>query len=50
MIASDAVAEGTPALSAEQAAAFDAAFDGVRQLSRELLPPSWVSRAPEAPA
>jgi hypothetical protein len=48
VIASDAVAEGTPALSAEQAAAFDAAFDGVRALSRELLPPSWVSRAPEA--
>jgi dihydrodipicolinate synthase/N-acetylneuraminate lyase len=48
VVASDAVAEGTPALSAEQAAAFDAAFDGVRQLSRELLPPSWVSRAPEA--
>jgi dihydrodipicolinate synthase/N-acetylneuraminate lyase len=48
VIESDAVAEGTPALSAEQAAAFDAAFDGVRRLARELLPPSWLSREPEA--
>jgi dihydrodipicolinate synthase/N-acetylneuraminate lyase len=50
VIRSDAVAEGTPALSPEQASGFDARFDAVRALSRELLPPSWVSRAPEAGA
>jgi dihydrodipicolinate synthase/N-acetylneuraminate lyase len=48
VIASDAVAEGTPALSAEQAAAFDDAFDGVRRLAAERLPPSWLSRRPGA--
>jgi len=48
VIASDAVADGTPALSAEQAGGFDAAFDRVRALAGELLPPSWLSRAPEA--
>jgi hypothetical protein len=50
VIRSDAVAEGTPALAPEEAAAFDARFDAVRGLAREVLPPSWVSRAPEAPA
>ncbi len=44
VIGCDAVAEGTPALTPEQAAAFDAAFDGVQQLARELLPPSWLSQ------
>jgi dihydrodipicolinate synthase/N-acetylneuraminate lyase len=48
VVASDAVAEGTPALSAEQAAAFDDAFDGVRRLAAERLPPSWLSRRPGA--
>jgi dihydrodipicolinate synthase/N-acetylneuraminate lyase len=47
VIGSDAVAEGTPALTPEEAAGFDERFDGVRRLARELLPPSWVSRAPE---
>ena len=47
MIGSDAVAEGTPALSADEAAAFDARFDAVRALASDLLPPSWVSRALE---
>jgi hypothetical protein len=50
VVGSDQVAEGTPALSPEQAAAFDAAFDEVRRLARELLPPSWLSRAPEVVA
>jgi dihydrodipicolinate synthase/N-acetylneuraminate lyase len=50
VIRSDAVAEGTPALSPEQASTFDARFEAVRALSHELLPPSWVSRAPEAGA
>jgi hypothetical protein len=44
VIGEDAVAEGTKALAPEQAAAFDEAFDGVRQLARELLPPSWLSQ------
>jgi hypothetical protein len=43
VIGCDAVAEGTPPLTPEQAAAFDTAFDGVRQLASELLPPSWLS-------
>ena len=43
VIGDDAVAKGTKALTPEQAAAFDAAFDGVRQLARELLPQSWLS-------
>jgi dihydrodipicolinate synthase/N-acetylneuraminate lyase len=48
VIGEDAVAEGTKALAPEQAAAFDEAFDGVRQLARELLPPSWLSQPLEA--
>jgi dihydrodipicolinate synthase/N-acetylneuraminate lyase len=44
---SDAVAEGTPGLAPDEAAAFDAAFDAVTKLSRELLPASWVSRVEE---
>jgi hypothetical protein len=43
VIASDAVAPGTPALSAEEAAAFDAAFAGVQRLAREGLDPTWVT-------
>jgi dihydrodipicolinate synthase/N-acetylneuraminate lyase len=50
VIGSDAVAEGTKALSPEQAAAFDAAFDDARRLARELLPASWLSRRPEGAA
>jgi len=50
VVASDAVAEGTPALSQEEAARFDAAFEGVTALSEELLPASWVTRPPEASA
>jgi dihydrodipicolinate synthase/N-acetylneuraminate lyase len=47
VIGTDAVAEGTPALAPDEAAAFDARFDAVRALASDLLPPSWVSRAPE---
>jgi hypothetical protein len=47
VVSSDAVAEGTPGLSPEEAALFDAAFDEVTKLSRELLPASWVSQALE---
>ena len=47
VIGTDAVAEGTPALPADVAAAFDARFDAVRALSRELLPPGWLSRPRE---
>ncbi len=43
VIASDAVAPGTPALGAAEAAQFDAAFEHVRALSRELLEPTWVT-------
>jgi dihydrodipicolinate synthase/N-acetylneuraminate lyase len=48
VIGSDAVAEGTRALSAEQAEAYDVAFDEVRRRARERLPASWLSRPPEA--
>ena len=44
VITSDAVADGTPALSVAEAAHFDAAFEKVRGLARELLEPTWVSR------
>jgi dihydrodipicolinate synthase/N-acetylneuraminate lyase len=49
VIENDAVAEGTPALTAEEAEGFDAAFAEVRALSAELLIPTWVTpaRAPE---
>jgi len=46
VIASDAVAPGTPALAPEHADAFDAAFDAVRDLARDALGELWVSRAP----
>jgi dihydrodipicolinate synthase/N-acetylneuraminate lyase len=39
-----AVAPGTPALAPEHAAAFDAAFEGVREQAREGLGALWVSR------
>ena len=44
VIRHDAVAEGTPPLSHEEASRFDEAFAEVRALSRELLLPAWVSR------
>lgn len=43
VVTSDAVAPGTPALGAAEAAQFDAAFERVRLLSRELLEPTWVT-------
>ena len=46
MIACDAVAPGTPALAPEHAAAFDAAFDRVREQAREGLGALWVSQWP----
>jgi dihydrodipicolinate synthase/N-acetylneuraminate lyase len=47
VIASDAVAPGTPALAPEEAERFDAAFARVRQLARERIGAPWVSRTPE---
>ena len=44
VIASAAVAEGTPALSPEEADAFDAAFEQVRQQARERIGTPWVSQ------
>jgi dihydrodipicolinate synthase/N-acetylneuraminate lyase len=44
VIASDAVAAGTPALDASAARAFDAAFERVRALAREQLEATWVTR------
>ena len=38
------MAPGTPALAAEHAAAFDAAFDAVRERARQGLGELWVSR------
>jgi dihydrodipicolinate synthase/N-acetylneuraminate lyase len=46
VIASDAVAPGTPSLASEHAEAFDAAFDAVRARAREGLGALWVSQAP----
>ncbi len=43
VVAGDAVAPGTPALGAAEAAQFDAAFARVRALSSELLEPTWVT-------
>jgi dihydrodipicolinate synthase/N-acetylneuraminate lyase len=43
IVTSDAVAAGTPALGAAEAAAFDARFEQVCELSRELLEPVWVT-------
>jgi dihydrodipicolinate synthase/N-acetylneuraminate lyase len=44
VVASDAVAPGTPALGAAEAARFDAAFAAVQRLARELLEDTWVTR------
>ncbi len=46
VVSSDAVAPGTPGLSGDEAAAFDAAFSGVRELARELVGDPWLSLAP----
>ena len=43
VLSSDAVAAGTPALDAEQADAFDAAFEELRQELRQSLPERWLS-------
>jgi dihydrodipicolinate synthase/N-acetylneuraminate lyase len=46
VIRSDAVAEGTPALARPDAERFDEVCDRVQALARELLEPTWVTRAP----
>jgi dihydrodipicolinate synthase/N-acetylneuraminate lyase len=43
VVSSDAVAPGTPALSAAEVDRFDSAFERVRELAREALPAAWVS-------
>jgi dihydrodipicolinate synthase/N-acetylneuraminate lyase len=48
VLSSDAVARGTPALSASGADAFDRAFERLRQQTRALLPERWVSDPGEA--
>jgi dihydrodipicolinate synthase/N-acetylneuraminate lyase len=45
VISSDAVADGTPELTRPDAERFDAMFDEVRELARELLVPTWVTPA-----
>jgi dihydrodipicolinate synthase/N-acetylneuraminate lyase len=47
VIASDAVAPGTPALGAAEAARFDAAFAAVRQLARERIDATWLTQREE---
>ncbi len=47
VIRSDAVAAGTPALSRPDAERFDEVFEEVRELSRELLVGTWVTRSPD---
>lgn len=46
VVSSDAVAPGTSALSEDEAAGFDAAFAGVRELARELVGEPWVTQPP----
>ena len=48
VISSDAVARGTPALDAAQAARFDADFEALRSDVERALPARWVSSAREA--
>ncbi|MGH0031325.1 MAG: dihydrodipicolinate synthase family protein [Myxococcota bacterium] len=43
VVGSAAVAEGTPALTPEEADRFDAAFEGVRQQARDVIGEPWVS-------
>jgi hypothetical protein len=44
VIASDAVAEGTPALGRPDAERFDEVFEEVRGMASKLLVPTWVTR------
>ena len=44
VISSDAVAAGTPALARPDAERFDAVFEEVREMARQLLVPTWVTR------
>jgi dihydrodipicolinate synthase/N-acetylneuraminate lyase len=44
VIRSDAVAEGTPALTRPDAERFDELWERVRALARERLEPTWVTR------
>jgi dihydrodipicolinate synthase/N-acetylneuraminate lyase len=44
VISSDAVASGTPALARPDAERFDAVFEEVREMARQLLVPTWVTR------
>lgn len=48
VISSDAVASGTPALSTEEAASFDRAFEVLRAEVQARLPSTWVSSEQEA--
>jgi hypothetical protein len=43
VLSSDAVASGTPALSAEDAARFDRALDELLQARDAIVPPCWRS-------
>lgn len=43
VLSSDAVAQGTPAFDARQAAAFDTRFEELRQEAKSVLPKHWVS-------
>ncbi len=49
VLTSDAVAPGTPALGAAEAAQFDAAFEGVRALARERIEATWVTQGEGMP-
>ena len=44
VISSDRVAEGTPALSHEDAKRFDEAFEGVKDLAANTIGASWLTR------
>jgi dihydrodipicolinate synthase/N-acetylneuraminate lyase len=48
VLSSDAVAQGTPALSAEDAASFDRAFEALLQARDAVVPPAWRSDASAA--
>ena len=50
VIGSDRVADGTPALDAEQAHEFDTEFARLRERVGARLPDYWVSRAEESEA
>ena len=45
ILTSDAVAPGTPALGAAEAAQFDVAFAEVQRIARDALEPTWVTRS-----